>query len=209
MNKKEVIKAIKALFSTEENVVEDSTVEQFLDVKTTEGRILRVEDMLVNAPIQEVTEDGLVDLEDGEYELEDGLKVVVAGGLISDLVEPEMEEEVEEEVPAEEEAFEETEEVAEVEEEVEATEEVEETEEVSEVEEEVDSELTELLELINGMVGEFNSMREEFNALKEENSALKERFNKFAEEPSEERTTTKVDFNKVDRNERLKFFSKK
>ena len=208
MNKKEVIKAIKALFSTEENVVEDSTVEQFLDVKTTEGRILRVEDMLVNAPIQEVTEDGLVDLEDGEYELEDGLKVVVAGGLISDLVEPEMEEEEEEEeeVPAEEEAFEETEEVAEVEEEVEATEEV---EEVSEVEEEVDSELTELLELINGMVGEFNSMREEFNALKEENSALKERFNKFAEEPSEERTTTKVDFNKVDRNERLKFFSKK
>jgi chromosome segregation ATPase len=204
MNKKEVLGKIRELFTSKEEEVAVATEEvvvenQYLDMKSKEGKILRVDELLVGSSIKEVTEDGLVDVEDGEYELEEDVKIVVEGGVIKDVEEMETEEEEEVEATEEEETFEE-----EVSEEVEAVEEV--TEEV--VEEEV-SELEEILNLLTDISKNYESMKEEFNSLREENTQLKERFNKVANEPSEVSTPTKkVDFNKVTREERLKYFSK-
>lgn len=201
MNKKEVLGKIKELFSSKEEEVAVATEEvveenQYVDMKSKDGKILRVDELLVGATIKEVTEEGLVDVEDGEFELEEGFKILVEGGVVKDVEEMETEEEEEVEATEEEETFEE--------EVVEVTEEV--TEEV--VEEEV-SELEEILNLLTDISNKYESMKEEFNSLREENSVLKERFNKVANEPSEQSTSTKkVDFNKVTREDRLKHFSK-
>ena len=107
MEKKNIIETIKSLFSNEEEV-------KFVDVKTVDGKILRVPDMVVDSSVTEITEEGEVPVEDGEYELEDGIVLVVENGVISEIKEVESEEEeVEEPVeevvePIEEEMTEET-----------------------------------------------------------------------------------------------------
>ncbi len=74
----------------------EETDEAFVDVKTEDGRIMRVADISVDQPVQEVTEDGLVEVADGTYVLETGTSIVVVEGVISEVVEAEMEETEEE-----------------------------------------------------------------------------------------------------------------
>jgi len=94
MDKKTVISKIKEFFSSEEEV------QKFVDVKTLEGKILRVTDMVEGAEVKEITEDGEVDVENGEYNLEDDLVLVIEDGKVSEIKEVEAEE-VEEEATEE------------------------------------------------------------------------------------------------------------
>jgi uncharacterized Zn ribbon protein len=83
MDKKSIIKALKELFSGETEVKLN-----FLDVKTGDGRILRVTDVALEGIVKEVTEEGEIDVEDGTYVLEDGISLVVVGGIITEVLEP-------------------------------------------------------------------------------------------------------------------------
>lgn len=104
-NKKTIVEKIKDLMFS------DITDEKFLDVKDSEGNVLRVaeDELAVGQSVMTITEDGEVPAVEGEYLLEDGQTLVIdAEGVITEIVE------------AVEEETEETEEV----EEVEASEEV-------------------------------------------------------------------------------------
>lgn len=85
-----------------------------------------------------------------------------------------------------------------------ATEEV--TEEMEEVVEEVNDEM---FNSINLILEEVKSLREELNSIKEENTELKSRVETFAKAPSDEPLKKTPDFNKLNKEERLKFFGKK
>ena len=63
------------------------------------------------------------------------------------------------------------------------------------------------VEEVEDIVAEVAELKEEFRALRDENKFLKAKFQKFAAEPSEDSTKTKVDFKKANKNERLKFYS--
>ena len=230
MDKKKVIDNIKKFFTSE---VEEENM-NFVDVKIEDGKIVRVSDMKEGVEIKEVTEDGLIDVEDGEYVSVDGLVITVKNGLIESITEKEMED---------------TEEVVEEEVEVvvemsnvmrtdgvaiyyDGTELVEGTplfldEEMTEpapdgphdleggtsiviedgklvsIEEVVVEEEPVMEEVFNLL----NSMKEELEKLKEENNELKSKFNKFLGEPSEEPIKEKISFNKISREDKLKFFS--
>jgi hypothetical protein len=82
-NKKSIIEKIKMIFN------EDLTQETFLDVKCQDGTILRVDDMVVGAKAEQVTEDGIVNVADGEYLTSEGVKVQVANGMIENIMSPE------------------------------------------------------------------------------------------------------------------------
>jgi len=86
--KKNILKKIKSLFAEEET---------YIEVKTEDGKILRVysDVVAVDVAIEEVTEDGMVALEDADYKLEDGSTLVVAGGMITEIKEAEAKEETE------------------------------------------------------------------------------------------------------------------
>lgn len=89
--KKNILDRVKMLFETVST--ETSTEDNFKDVKTEDDRILRVDGdtVAIDATIKEVTEDGVIDLEDGSYKLaeEDGkiLTITVASGVITDVAE--------------------------------------------------------------------------------------------------------------------------
>jgi FtsZ-binding cell division protein ZapB len=227
---KSIIEKIKALFKEEK---EEMT---FIDVKTNDGRILRVTEMVIGGMVKELTEDGEIELV-GELEFitENGFIVMVKDGVIEDIKEPVMEE-MEEEVKVEMANVMRTDGVAIY---YEGTELVvgetklfldeamtqpapegehlleggikvtiengvlTEMEEVKEEEEVVE-------EFGNVVLSAIESLRTEIQSLKAENQKLSERFNKFASEPSDEPTNTKVDFSTLDkkqiRDERLKFF---
>lgn len=110
MKKKNVIETIKALFTTEQAEVETN----FVDVTLPDGRIMRVDALEVDASIKEIIEGEEVDVESGEYELEDGTMITITDGIITEIKEVEAEEseeaesteelsteEVEEDVPSE------------------------------------------------------------------------------------------------------------
>jgi len=89
MDKKNILTKIKELFNTE--------VEKFegMDYKTQDGRILRVMGgMDVGTQVMEITPDGEIDIEDGNYVLEDGMVLMIHGGKITEVteIEDEMEE---------------------------------------------------------------------------------------------------------------------
>ena len=173
MDKKNFVKKLVELFSTEQ--VEETM--EFMDIKTIDGRILRVSEMAVDKSITEITEEGEIALEDGEYTMEDGLVVSVMDGMIKEISTPE-EEIVEDEVIVEEEM----------------------TEEV--IEEEVDMDFENLMSEIKSMIDEvksLSSLKEEFNSLKEENETLKTKVEEFSKAPSAEPTKIKVDFKKDDK----------
>jgi len=254
MSKTSLINRIKSLFETEE---ENNTL--FVDVKTTDSRILRVSDMAVGATVMEITEEGEVAVEDGEYTLEDGMTIVVMGGLIEEI--KEVEEEETEEPEAEVEVTEEMETekfldvalkdgpivhvVTTTEGELSigdrvlldgmpvgpgehvtadgtiivtdengiiigindavAEEVVEEPVAQTEEEKEITGVVNNLKELIN----QVKELKSQFEDIKSENEQLKLTVSKFAAAPSEAPTKTKVNFNKVNKDERLKFFSQK
>lgn len=60
------------------------------EMKTKDGLILQVEELEIGYPVKQVTEAGIVDVADGDYEMETGEMVTVVGGLISDIKMPEV-----------------------------------------------------------------------------------------------------------------------
>lgn len=80
--KKNILKRLSALFADEE---------VYTDVKTEDGKILRVYSgsVAVDVAIEEVTEEGMLALEDAEYKLEDGSTLVVVAGMITEIKEGE------------------------------------------------------------------------------------------------------------------------
>lgn len=162
----ELIDKIKALFVAETTVAETPTdVETtFKDVKTDEGRILRID----GDKVTEITENGEIVLEDGTYTLEDGSSIVVVAGLITEDVETPAEdapvdapaEEMVEHMPAGDEA------VAEAEP----------TEEEESVEEEgsdLEARVIALEEAIKLLVEKMGTTNEEMEAVVAENEILK------------------------------------
>lgn len=96
---KKTIKAINELFADEPV---EGEVPMTLDVKTADGRILRVSDMAVDATVVEITEDGEVPLEDETYTLEDGNQIVVVAGVITEIIPGEAEDKEAEDAEADE-----------------------------------------------------------------------------------------------------------
>jgi len=107
MNKKEALDKIRAIFSSEEKLEEVAPVETpvteeevievtFVEVKTEDGKILRVDDIAVTSTVVEITQDGEMPVQDGTYVLEDGNSLVVVEGIITEIIEGESEEEVSE-----------------------------------------------------------------------------------------------------------------
>jgi len=108
MENKNLINKIKDLMVTygflnekEEITEEVETIVnvEFTDVKTSDGTMLKVNgDIAVGNDVMVVTEEGEIPAPDGEYELEDGTKFMVANGKIESIGEPEVEPEMEPEV---------------------------------------------------------------------------------------------------------------
>lgn len=71
-------------------VAEEMPTEMPKEMKTKDGLILQVEEFEVGKPVKQVTEAGIVDVADGDYEIETGEMVTVVGGLISDIKMPEV-----------------------------------------------------------------------------------------------------------------------
>lgn len=70
------------------NFLKKTIKEDFMEATLSDGRLINVEPGIeVAAEVFEVTEDGLVTLEDGEYKLENGPAFVVVNGLISEVME--------------------------------------------------------------------------------------------------------------------------
>jgi hypothetical protein len=90
MDKKSIITKIKEIFTSAEN--ETEVPMNFLDVKTQDGRILRVSDVKLEGSVMEITEAGEVEIEDGTYILEDGISLVVEAGMIKEIIEASIEE---------------------------------------------------------------------------------------------------------------------
>jgi flagellin-like hook-associated protein FlgL len=91
MDKKGILTKIKELFSTE--------VEKFeADYKTQDGRIIRCygEGLDVGEMVKEITAEGEMDIEDGDYILEDGTTLMIVGGKIEAIGEEVSEDEMEE-----------------------------------------------------------------------------------------------------------------
>lgn len=101
----EKLPEIKKLLFTEETVEAPATETElkFEDAKLVDGTIVRIEPAVeVGAKVSVISEDGeTVDAPDGEHELEEGTVVRTEGGVIVDVLEPEVEEEAEEEVEEE------------------------------------------------------------------------------------------------------------
>ena len=77
MDKKNILTKIKELFNTQEEKFET-------DYKTQDGRIIRCygNGLEVGEMVKEITEEGEMDIEDGNYVLEDGIVLNIKGGMI-------------------------------------------------------------------------------------------------------------------------------
>jgi hypothetical protein len=91
-----LISKIKELFAEVET--ENITPMEFVDVKTTDGMILRISDLAVDGTVVEISENGEMPVEDDTYVLEDGNSIVVVAGVITEVI---VAEEVAEEVEME------------------------------------------------------------------------------------------------------------
>lgn len=69
--------------------------------------------------------------------------------------------------------------------------------------------MEELFSSIELLVNEIQSMKSLIESVKSENKELKTRFNKFAEEPSEEPIKKTIDFKSNNKEDKLKFFAKR
>lgn len=81
-NKEKAVRAFQEFFGIGANT------EKFEDVKGTDSRIFRVSGIGVDQTIMEVTESGIVAVEDGDVTLDDGTIVTVASGIITNVQEP-------------------------------------------------------------------------------------------------------------------------
>ena len=151
--------------------------EKFVDVKTEDGRIMRVDDLAEGQPVMEVTEEGVVEVEDGSYVIVDAegvptAEVVVEGGVIASILDK-----------AEESSDEEEEEKMESEEK--------EEEEVK-LEEEVEISNADLAEALTTVANELKDLKSKFETSEKENAELKKEIEEFKAAPSEEHTKTKI-----------------
>jgi len=81
MDKKNILTKIKELFNNMEEKFQS-------DYKTQDGRILRVMGgMDVGTEVKEITEQGEMDIEDGNYVLTDGMVLMIHGGKIAEVTE--------------------------------------------------------------------------------------------------------------------------
>ena len=64
----DILNKIKKIF-----IEAEEAQEKFVDVKTEDGRIMRVDDLAEGQPVMEVTEEGVVEVEDGSYVIVDVL----------------------------------------------------------------------------------------------------------------------------------------
>lgn len=176
----------KLLFESEE------TEETFVDVKTEDGRIMRVDDIAEGMPVMEVTEEGVVEVEDGNYVIVDAegvptAEIVVEGGVITSVMNK-SEEEAEDEV-SEEEMSEESEEESKEEDKEEVKEELEEEEQIDPL-----KEITDSITALAKKVAELSKGQE----------AFAKEVEAFKKAPSEEHTKTKKEFSLTDSNKKGK-----
>ena len=142
-NKKSVVDQVKELLFSSEKV---NNVEEFAEVKTSEGVILNISAMEVGATIEVVSEDGKNPAPAGEYILEDGSTIVVGEeGVISEV-------KVAEEEVAEEEMSEET---------------------VDESKDSIDADVSE--EEVNPLEARIEALEAKFSALSDVNILLAEK----------------------------------
>jgi hypothetical protein len=89
MDKKRILLKIKELFSEQTTDIKLS-----MDYKLEDGRIIRSygEGIDVGTEVKEITPEGEVDLEDGDYKMEDGMMLAVIAGKIADITESAIEE---------------------------------------------------------------------------------------------------------------------
>ena len=98
MNLNEAIEKLSGLVS---KFNADTTTEKFVDAKLMDGTIIRYESLEVGMPLMVIDEAGNeLPAPDGEHELEDGTKVTVEGGIITEIA-SKQEEMPEEEMPNE------------------------------------------------------------------------------------------------------------
>lgn len=113
MNLKEIGKKINEYFNSEnidlEVTTKDTEVEtkeeetqKFVDATLQDGTVVQIEPALeVGAAVVVVLEDEVVPAPDGSHILEDNTEIIVEGGLITEIVTPDMEEEPVEEMEKE------------------------------------------------------------------------------------------------------------
>lgn len=89
-----MIKQLKQVF--EEDVAESGVLNEdsndFIELKTEDGDIFRMEVLAVDEIVKEVTEDGLIDVADGTYVMEDGSSLVIKDDIISEIIEADADE---------------------------------------------------------------------------------------------------------------------
>ena len=201
MNKKEILSAVRNMFFS------DNTTETFMDVKTRNGVILRIEDMTPGVSVHEVSESGINPVEDGEYILEDGTTLVVVEGMIEEIIEPTEDNSEADSVTAEVEMTADT--IV-----VEAEVIVEAEPMVDEVTEEVKPEYA-TIEMVEELTAMVASLQEEVAMLKDaqatwheaynsEIKTVKESFSALSKEPLEESLTKKISFSEMTRDDKLK-----
>ena len=88
--KEMLVKFQDAVVTTPIVAQEMPTENPMKEMKTKDGLILQVEELEIGYPVKQVTEAGIVDVADGDYEIETGELVTVVGGLISDIKMPEV-----------------------------------------------------------------------------------------------------------------------
>lgn len=145
--------------------------EKFLDVKLVDGTQLKVdgESLEIGAKVMVITEEGEIPAPNGEYELEDGSKIEIAEGVISEV--KGIEEPVTEEVPAEEAP-------------VELIDEPIEEEPVAEEPAEAEPIVAAVVEALLPILEEIKSLTSELKSMKAEMEAVKNDFEAFKKEPA-------------------------
>lgn len=196
MEKAEILEKIKSFFFKEDDKKEnyeeqEDEMAQTSDWKSGDTIVRVMGEVMVGTPVQEVTEGGMMDLLDGSYEIEDAnITLVVADGVIAEVIENEVEE-IEE--PVVEDEF---------------------KQEGCQCSEKFSSEedITNLKSEIGTIVKEaFEALTNELESIKKENLDLKTRFETFSNEDSDKSVTEgkekKIKFE--DKYEKLRYFGKR
>jgi flagellar biosynthesis GTPase FlhF len=172
----------KELFDALKNVILGEEKQKFYDVKTTDGKILRIDgDILEKGKkVYEILEDGTVAaINDDDYILETGETVMVRGNEVYDFI-PVTAEEVVEEEPATEETPAEEAPATEQATSTEIVEEIASAETVEEVSDEMNWD-----EAVKALAEEIASLKESITEMKKSAQTMREHIEKFSKLPAE------------------------